>query len=385
MSLTIDREYLVKTLTDLVRINSINPTLVPDGAGETEIAAYIAEALGRLGLEVAIHEAAPGRASTVGILKGSGGGRSLMLNGHIDTVSVEGMPEPFSAEIREGRLYGRGAYDMKGSVAACMAAVKALVEAGISLQGDLLLAAVADEEYASVGTADVVARYKVDGAIVTEPTHLQLCLAHKGFIWLEVETLGRAAHGSRFEEGIDANMRMGRFLAELDHLEQQLRQRPAHPLVGPPSLHAALLKGGTELSAYAARCQLNIERRTIPGESEVQVLAEIQAIVDRLNAADPTFKANVKALVTRLPFYTSPEAELVSVVEAATSAILGQTPTRIGQPFWADTALLAEAGVETVMIGPRGAGAHAKEEWIDLESVEQFTHILVEAVLRYCG
>jgi acetylornithine deacetylase len=385
VNFTIDREYLVKTLTDLVRINSINPSLVPDGAGETEIAAYIAEALRRLGLEVAIHEAAPGRASTVGILRGSGGGRSLMLNGHIDTVSVEGMPEPFSAEIREGRLYGRGAFDMKGSIAACMAAVKALVEAGVSLRGDLLLAAVADEEYASVGTAEVVARYKVDGAIVTEPTQMQLCLAHKGFIWLEVETLGRAAHGSRFEEGIDANMRMGRFLAELDHLEQELRQRPAHPMVGPPSLHAALLKGGTELSAYAARCQLNIERRTIPGETEAQVLAEIQAIIDRLNAADPTFKAKVKTLFARQPFYTSPKAELVSIVEAATSAVLGQPPTRIGQPFWADTALLAEAGVETVMIGPSGAGAHAKEEWIDLESVEQFIHILVEAVLRYCG
>lgn len=307
-----------------------------------------------------------------------------MLNGHIDTVSVEGMPDPFSADIRDGKLYGRGAYDMKGSIAASMAAVKALVEAGLSLRGDLLLAAVADEEYASLGTADVVKRYKVDGAIVTEPTHMRLCLAHKGFIWLEVETIGRAAHGSRFDEGIDANMRMGRFLAELDKLEQQLRQRPGHPLVGPPSLHAALLKGGSELSAYAARCQLSIERRTIPGESEAQVLAELQAIIDRLSQADPTFKAQVKSLFVRHPFSVSPEADLVGVVERAAAPLLGQPPAHIGQPFWADTALLAEAGVETVMIGPSGEGAHAKEEWVDLDSLAQFAQILVRVVQDYC-
>ena len=137
-----------------------------------------------------------------------------MLNAHYDTVSAEGMAEPFAAALRQGRLYGRGAYDMKAGLAANMAAAKALVDAGISLRGDLLVAAVADEEYASLGTADLLSRYQVDGAIVTEPTELELCLAHKGFIWFEVETTGRAAHGSRFDLGVDAKMRMGRFLAE---------------------------------------------------------------------------------------------------------------------------------------------------------------------------
>ena len=193
-----------------------------------------------------------------------------MLNGHLDTVGVEGMPDPFLPTIRDGLIYGRGSFDMKGSVAACIAAAKAVVDAQLPLCGDLVIAAVADEEYASIGTADVTSRVMVDGAVVAEPTALDLCIAHKGFVWLEVETVGRAAHGSRFQEGIDANMRMGRILAELDRLEQDLRTRPPHPLVGSPSLHAAMLQGGTELSTYAARCTLKIERRTIPGETLAQ-------------------------------------------------------------------------------------------------------------------
>ena len=385
MNLTIDRHYLSKTLTDLIQINSINPSLTPGGAGEAEIAAYIAQALRDLGLAVTTHEPEPGRVSVVGRLRGRGGGRSLMINGHIDTVGVEGMAEPFSGAIREGKVYGRGAYDMKGSVAAGMAALKALVDAGLPLAGDLLLAAVADEEYASLGTAEVIKHYPVDGAIVTEPTGLEICLAHKGFIWLEVETLGRAAHGSRFDLGIDANMRMGRFLAELERLEQALRGRAGHPLVGPPSLHAALLKGGTALSAYAASCQLRIERRTIPGEREAQVVAEIQAILDRLAAADPTFQATVKPFFVRDPFEVSPDAPIVQTLHRAATGVLGYAPAQVGQTPWMDSALLAAAGVETVVMGPAGAGAHAAEEWVALDSVETMALILARAAAAYCG
>jgi acetylornithine deacetylase len=274
---------------------------------------------------------------------------------------------------------------MKGSVAANMTAVKALVEAGVTLGGDVLIAAVADEEYASLGTADVIERYSVDGAIVTEPTELNLCPAHKGFIWLEVETMGRAAHGSRFNEGIDANMRMGRFLAELERLEQSLRTQAGHPLVGPPSLHAAIIEGGSEVSVYAAHCRLQIERRTIPGETEAQVIGEIQQIIDKLAAADPTFKATVKPFFVRDPFEVSAEAAIVQAVDRATTRVLGQRPQLIGAAYWADAALLAAAGVETVMIGPIGAGAHAAEEWVELQSLVDLAQILAETAIEYCG
>src|SRR6266404_5083121 len=233
MSVPIDRGYLVRTLTDLVRINSINPTLVPGGAGEAEIGEYVASALARAGLDVRKIEPEPGRPSVVGILESGSKGRSLMLNAHYDTVGVDGMPEPFSAAMRDGKLYGRGAYDMKGSLAACMTAAKALADSSALSAGAIAVTAVADEEYGSIGTEAVIREIRVDGAIVTEPTALDLCLAHKGYLWIEVETEGRAAHGSKFAEGVDANIRMGRFLSELDKVERELRARPGHPLVGP--------------------------------------------------------------------------------------------------------------------------------------------------------
>ena len=198
-----------------MQINSINPTLAPGAPGEKEIAGFIAGSLRDGGLTAEILEPAPGRTSVLGRLAGTGGGRSLMLNAHCDTVDAAGMAEPFSGAIREGRLYGRGSYDMKGSLAACMAAARALKASGPPLRGDVLVAAVADEEYGSLGTSDMLTRIKPDGAIVTEPTALEVCLAHKGYLWIEVEVTGRAAHGSKFECGIDANMKMGRFLAEL--------------------------------------------------------------------------------------------------------------------------------------------------------------------------
>ncbi len=380
----IDRDFLFQTLGDLVRINSVNPTLAAGGGGEREIARYVSQVLEKIGLTVRELEPEPGRISVLGTLKGSGGGKSLMLNAHHDTVGVEGMEEPFSGAIRDGKLYGRGAYDMKGSLAAQIAAVKALADAKAPLRGDVVIAAVADEEYGSLGTMDVIKHVRTDAAIVTEPTALRICLAHKGYLWIEVETTGRAAHGSRFEQGVDANMRMGRFLAELDHLEKDLRARTPHALVGPPSLHAAILAGGEGLSTYAASCKLQIERRTIPGETEAQVVSELQAIVDRLSA-DLSFKATVRPYFVRDPFEVSRNAAIVRSLDRATGKVLGHAPEYIGDTPWMDAALLSAAGIETVVFGPAGAGAHAAVEWVDLESVEKTAHILAEAAIDYCG
>ena len=385
VTLTIDRPYLVETARRLVQIDSVNPSLVEGGAGEADIAAYVAQALAEIGLEVRRYEPRPGRVSIVGRLTGQGSGRSLMLNAHYDTVGVAGMADPFSGSVRDGRLYGRGAYDMKGSLAAQLAAAKALVDAGVPLAGDLFVAAVADEEYASIGTADLLDHVRPDGAIVTEPTDLRVCLAHKGFIWLEVETFGRAAHGSRYDRGVDANMRMGRFLAELEELEQDLRSRSPHPLVGPPSLHAATVKGGSELSMYAAHCRLGVERRTVPGETRAQVEAEIWGILQRLSAADATFEATMNTLLVRDPFEVAPEATIVQAVDDAAAAVLGERRPHVGDTPWMDSALLAAAGVETVVVGPAGEGAHAAEEWVDVDSLVDLAEILARAAVTYCG
>lgn len=385
MKINIDREYLHQTLRELVQINSINPSLAPGAPGEAEIAAYAAEALSKLNAAVQVHEPLPRRASVMGVLRGSGGGKSLMLNAHLDTVGIEGMPEPFSAAIRNGKLCGRGAYDMKGSAAACLAAAKALVDAGITLRGDLLIALVADEEYESLGTQEILKHYRPDAAIVTEPTQLNICLAHKGFIWLEVETRGRAAHGSRFEEGVDANMCMGRFLAQLDVLEQLLRSGKGHPLVGPPSLHAAMLKGGSGWSTYAEKCTLSIERRTIPGESEETALRQIRGMIDQLSATDSTFKANVRVTCAREAFEVEKDAEIVQTLKQSAEAVAGRTPEFFGDTPWMDSALLSAAGIETVVMGPSGTGAHSREEWVELRSVETMAEILAQTALSYCG
>jgi acetylornithine deacetylase len=308
-----------------------------------------------------------------------------MLNAHLDTVGIEGMPDALTPMVLDGRMRGRGAYDMKGSLAACLASVKALIDAGGPLVGDLVVAAVADEEYASLGTAEAVRHAPVTAAIVTEPTELDLCIAHKGFVWLEVETLGRAAHGSRYFEGIDANMRMGRFLGRLDRFEEALRSRPPHPRVGPPSLHAPTLRGGTELSTYAARCVLGIERRTIPGETEAGVLAEIGALIQEAGAADPSFRAGVRCLLARNAFEVPPEAAIVRIVQEATARRRGQAPSLIGKPFWMDSAILADAGVETVILGPVGGGAHTADEWVDVASLADLAAILADAAAAYCA
>ena len=364
--------YLVRTLSDLVRINSINPAFSNGTTNEREIAEYLTRAFADLGMDVNRYEPEPGRVSVVGRRAGTGGGRSLMLNGHIDTVAVDEMADPFSAEIRGNRMYGRGAYDMKGGIAACMAAVEGLGDE--PLAGDVLIAAVADEEVASIGMSAVLQHHRTDGAIVTEPTELAVCLACKGFSWIEIETEGRAAHGSRFDLGIDANMRMGRVLVALEELERALRARPPHALVGPPSLHVATLHGGTGASTYAATCKAVIERRMLPAETEAAVLAEIQEII-----------ARARPLLTRGGFEARPDAPIVRALMDTATRHLGAKPPIMGAGYWMDAALIAHAGIDTVNIGAIGAGAHAAEEWVDLDSVAQVAAILADTARAFCG
>jgi len=383
--ITIDPASITDTLRSLVRINSINPALDASGPGESEIAAWVRARLAGLGLETTVHEPVPGRPSVVGRLPGSGAGRSLMLNAHYDTVGVHGMADPFSGDIRGGRLYGRGAYDMKGSLAACIGAVEGLVRAGVRPLGDVLVTAVADEEHASLGSTHLASRYRVDGAIVTEPTALDLCVAHKGFVWIEVVTHGVAAHGSRPDLGIDANARMGRVLGRIERLAEQLKTRHRHSLLGPGSVHAATLAGGTGLSTYAAECRLAIERRTLPGENEAGVESEIREILASLEAADPSFRATIQVLLARPPFEARRLSPLAEALARAATEVRGTPPRTVGQTPWMDSAIFSAAGADTIVFGPDGAGAHAAEEWVDLGSVMRLARILAETVVAYCG
>jgi acetylornithine deacetylase len=271
---------------------------------------------------------------------------------------------------------------MKAGVAACMLAIAEARKQ--RLQGDVIFTGVIDEEYASVGTMDLAKRFHADGAIVAEFTELQLILAHRGFVWLEVETIGKAAHGSRPDLGVDAIVKMGKVLAEMEMLDQTLRANPTHPLLGSGSLHASLIQGGQELSSYPERCLLSVERRTLPGESPEAVEAEFLKIIQDIQKSDPSFNAVVRRGIDRSPLETSEEAEIVKAIQAASAKTLNHLSQVAGVQFWTDAAVLSAAGIPSVLFGPAGSGAHAVEEWVDLASVKTSAEIYLATAMDFC-
>lgn len=374
----------IELLRQLVSINSVNPDLVPGGAGEAAIGDFCGGWLAERGFTVHRLEEHPGRPSIVGVAKGTGGGRSLMFNGHYDTVGIAGYDgDALDPRVEGGKLFGRGSFDMKGGVAAMMvAAARAKAK---RVRGDILVACVADEEYASFGTEEVVRHFKADAAIVTEPSHLEITIAHKGFAWFDVIVGGRAAHGSRPELGVDAIAKAGRFLAALEDHDRKLRNSPTHAILKSGSVHASKIEGGAEMSSYPARCRISLERRTIPGETPETVQAELEAIIEVIAARDPDFRATVVAGLARGPFEVPESEPIVATLDRVATKALGRKPTRRGEPFWTDCAILKEAGIACVMFGADGAGAHAATEWATVESVRQLADILTETAVEFCG
>ena len=366
-------------LRALVSVDSVNPGLVPGAAGEAAAAEVCRLAMQDAGLEVVVENVRPGRPNVVGVLDGRAPGPVLLLCGHLDTVGVEGMRDPFSPREDGGRLYGRGAQDMKSGVAAMIAAAGVLRSSWS--RGRLIVAAVVDEEYESLGAQALVQRWRADAAIVTEPTDLALAVAHKGFAWFDIVTRGKAAHGSRPAEGRDAILRMGRVLGALEQLDRELQRRPPVDLEGTGSLHASIIAGGRELSSYPDVCTLHMERRVTSAERPGDVAAEIERLLEDLRRVDPEFEAHVE-LVTSRPAYrldaTHPlPATLQAVLEEA-----GREATPIGMSFWTDAAILAEAGIPTVLFGPGGAGLHSLVEYVDIDDVYVCRDLLVQAARR---
>jgi acetylornithine deacetylase len=378
---SVQRSAAQRLLAELVRIDSVNPDLVPGGAGEGAIAAFVAEWLRSRGVDVELDEAAPGRPSVIGTVRGTGAGRSLMLNAHIDTVGVEGMDAPFVPRVADGRMYGRGAYDMKSGLAAVMLAAAAAVNRGLA--GDVILTAVADEEHASLGVQSVLRRWTADAAIVTEPTGLDVCVAHKGFVWFELRVRGRAFHGSQPTQGIDAIAAMGGAQVAIAELDAGL-SGTEHPLLGRASVHAALIHGGQELSSYPEHCVLGVERRTLPGESLDAVRAEIERLG---KAVDVSGGASVETdvLLERLPFEVDPDEPIVQSLRRAAAATLPSPPRVTGENPWMDAAFLAAAGIPTVVFGPGGSGAHSLDEWVQLDDVSACAEVLLATASDFCA
>jgi acetylornithine deacetylase len=369
---------VITLLSDLVANNSVNPSLVPGAPGEAAVAEVVRAFMAAAGMDVVVEAVLPGRPNVVGVLEGAEPGPAVMLCGHLDTVGVDGMDAPFSPRIDDGRLYGRGSQDMKSGVAAMLGAAAAL--APTWRRGRLIVAGVVDEEYESAGAEALVKKWRADAAIVTEPTDLQLAVAHKGFAWLEITTRGRAAHGSRPAEGRDAIMRMGRVLAALEARDRELQGRPSQGLQGVASLHASIINGGRELSVYPDQCVLQMERRTVSGEEGKAPLTEVEGILTRLRAQDVQFDASARLITSRPPYALDPAHALPQALGAAlTTRQLPSMP--VGMSFWTDAAILAAAGIPSVLFGPSGAGLHSIEEFVEIDSVLTCRDVLAETVV----
>jgi acetylornithine deacetylase len=363
----------------LVRVPSVNPTLAPDeGRGEAEIARVVVDWLRERGIDAWVEELAPGRANAVATV-GEGTGAPLVFCAHLDTVSTAGMTiPPFEPTVEQGRLYGRGAYDMKGSAGAILSAAAALAREGFP--GRVMVALVADEEYASLGAMDFVRRHPAAACIVTEPSEGRLILGHKGFVWAEIVTTGRAAHGSRWDLGTSAIGRMGRVVAALEEFDRTVLRSRSHPLIGPASMHCATITGGVGLSTYAPECRLRVERRTLPGETTAQVHRELADVVAAAHE-----EATIDCFFDRPPLTCDPDARIVACVREAATDTAGRPPEDAGVAYWMDAAIFAAAGVPTVNYGPAGAGAHEAVEWVDLASVVRTAQVLVGAARRFAA
>jgi acetylornithine deacetylase len=368
-------------LRSLVAINSVNPTLVSGAPGEREIAEAIAHEMKRIGLDVAVEEVTPGRPNVVGVLDGRRPGATLMYCGHTDTVGVAGMADPFTPVDRDGRIYGRGAQDMKGGLAAMIDAARVLAGEGFS-RGRLLIAAVVDEEHSSVGAEALVRHWRADAAVVTEPTDLAVAVGHKGFAWVEIAVAGRAAHGSRPNEGQDAILRLGRVLNRLEALDRILQARSPHPLIGTGSLHASLIAGGREWSTYPDHAVLQMERRTLPHEAESCALDEVEEILKDLAADDGTFRATARHVFSR-PAYELPNDHPLPAALGEAIARTGGATRVGGASFWTDAAILGQAGIPSVLYGPGGAGLHSTDEYVNAADVVSCRDALAELARRW--
>jgi acetylornithine deacetylase len=375
-----ESDTVLDLLDALVRIDSVNPGLDPAGAGETRIAAFVAEWGRRAGLRVEELEGTPGRPSVV--LRGGRdvGGRRLLLCGHLDTVSLAGAQDGVTPRLTGDRLYARGVYDMKAGLAAALVAGRDASLAG--LDGQVIVAAVADEEHASLGVQEVLTQLDattIDAAVVAEPTERQIGTAHRGFAWTEVTVTGVAAHGSRPHLGADAILAAGHYLVGFDALDQELRSRP-HPFLGPGNLHASLIEGGTGESTIPDRCVFTVERRTLPGETPARVEADVADVLERGRPADPRVTTAARTVLYRAPMETSHDAQIVRALLAAAGPGTGLAP----MSYWADSAFLDEAGIPTVLYGPEGDGAHADVEWVSRSGTSTVAAVLTRLAQDFC-
>ena len=387
--MSINESEVEDLLGDLVRIDSVTPFLIPDGAGEAAIARFMADWLAPLGVEVELEEVEPGRPNLLATLRGSGGGRSLCLNAHSDTVGYANWADRALVPERRGdRLIGVGVADDKAACAVGLLALRELAHqarSGTRLRGDVVLACTIDEEGASIGTVDLLRRHSWDGAIVLEPHEVDLLVVeHQGFGWLDIIVHGKASHGSAPDDGIDAIVHMAQVVDGLAALDARFKAEP-DPRNGRTVLHTGTISGGTDYATYPSQAILGIEIGTQPGETMAARIADIEAIFADCRSRLPGFSAEIHVHVERDPFKAAGHAALLAAAQAAAGRVLGHSLQEVGLNAWTDAALMQAAGIPTILFGPTGGNLHAPDEWVSLPTCVQAAEIVIAAATEFCA
>jgi acetylornithine deacetylase len=372
---------VAELLFQLVATDSTNPELVPGGAGEGEVVRFLAQRLSDTPLTVETWDVRTGRPNLVARLHGSGGGRSLIVCGHTDVVGAE--PAGFRPRIDDGRLYGRGALDMKGGLAAAVIAAERIAQSG-PLRGDLILGFVIDEEWLSEGAEALAERCRADGAIFPEPTNLDVVTSHGGFAWYDVVSRGVPAAGIEPELGVDAISLLAPFLAGITEIDRALVATESEQW-GRGSIHASTIGGGEMYPSYPAECRLGVERCLVPGELVADADDEMIRLIAAATGADERFDATWRRIIGREPVVLDPDEPVVEAVIDAAQAELGRIVTPRFDIGWLDSGVLNEAGIPSVVFGPAGHGEHTAEEWVDIDSLDTCARVLESTIRRFCG
>ena len=385
MPIGVDRDQLVQLLSDLVAIESINPSMKGAKNGETIIGNYIFDYLKNLGLEVLRQEALPGRSNIFGKLPGADSKRRLLFEGHLDTMPVEGMViDPFTPKVEEGRLYGRGACDVKASIAAMLLGLKIATEQGRP-KADLYFLGSVDEEYTFKGILHFLkGGFWAQGAVVGEPTELDVVIAHKGMVRWRIEVTGKAAHSSKPKEGINAVTKMARIICRIEDRMQPMLARISHPLVGPPTLSIGKIRGGIQINIVPDRCVIELDRRLNPGEDPNAVLESFEELLNEMRGEDPQLQvAMEEPFLVDYPLETEETEEVVQLAKSAISAVRGQAKVK-GVPYGTDGSKTARGGIPTIVLGPGSIDqAHTANEYVEIDQVVKATEIYARMMLAF--
>lgn len=388
-------DEILKWMTELVSIPSYSGL----ENQEAEVGKYMKSVFDGEGIECRIAPLRDGRCNVYATLRGTGGGKSLMFNGHMDTVPAYGMEKAFEPWTdAEGRIHGRGTSDMKGPLAAMMAAMIAIKRSSVRLRGDVLYCAVADEEEGSLGTIDMIEEgIRADAAIVGEPSGTdKIAITQKGLEWYQFDFKGRTVHGGAYKEGVNAIFKAVKFIDALnERLAPELEKRKL-PVVGESTMNVGVICGGTQLSTIAGECYVQLDRRFMPRiETYESCCGELQAIVDELSAEDPDFKCEMKVLESSVMgkgyvhqgFIQEADDPFIQCVKRGAEKAIGARTEFVGCPCWTDAGLISYyAKMPVVVYGPGSLEfAHSKEEYITLDELEKSCRAYINIAAEFCG